>query len=59
MELIVTWNKRAKFNYLNILVYIVNEFGDAAGHNYFDRVNRTITLLKPFPELGILWNKLP
>lgn len=52
MELKVLWTKRAKNNFSTILEYIISQFGDSSGRKYFDRVQKTILLLKSFPELG-------
>lgn len=52
MELKVTWTKTAKVNYLKILDYIVSEFGDYPGREYMERVDKMISLLQSFPELG-------
>jgi len=52
MELKIIWTKRAKNNYIKILDYIVNEFGNNSGKNYHERVENLINLLQSFPELG-------
>jgi plasmid stabilization system protein ParE len=58
MELKVAWTKRAKSNYTKILNYIVNEFGNDSGKNYYERVENLINLLQSFPELGTKQSKL-
>jgi len=52
MELKVVWTKRAKENYINILTYIANKFGNSSGEKYHHRVEELINLLRQFPELG-------
>ena len=52
MELEITWTTRATNNYINILDYIVNEFGNNSGKIYHARVEQLINLLQSFPELG-------
>lgn len=58
MELKVAWTKRTKSNYTKILNYIVNEFGNDSGKNYYERVENLINLLQSFPELGTKQSKL-
>jgi plasmid stabilization system protein ParE len=56
MELKVTWTKTAKVNYIKILDDIVSEFGDYSGQEYAERVDKMISLLQSFPELGAKQN---
>ena len=53
MELKVVWTKRAKNNYVKILEYIGTEFGENPNRQYHERIEKLITLLVSFPELGV------
>jgi len=53
MELKVVWTKRAKNNYVKILEYIGTEFGENSSQQYHEKVEKLITLLVSFPELGV------
>lgn len=54
MELKIVWSKKAINNYIHILQYIQNNFGDNAAKKYQQNFEELITHLTHFPALGSL-----
>jgi len=51
MNLEISWSGRAKEDYLNILEYIISEFGNASALKFDKHLEEVLKLIQHFPQL--------
>lgn len=57
MALNIVWSKRASLKFDQIIIYLLNEWGENAAKEFIGKVFDFLDILAEFPEIGSLENK--
>jgi len=57
MALKIVWSKRAKFKFDQIIMYLVEEWGEKSAETFICNVFDFLEILSDYPEMGTLENK--